>query len=85
MHRSQIFPALALSALLALPACDGASEEHQPDDKESSVINTPAAQADSMAAGENVQTVPPPVGTIEAPVPPDTNSSLSTPGAPGTP
>ena len=81
MPNTRTTAALALSALVALAACEGAGE-HQ---------NADATQEDSVqsvtgpdTAGEMIQTAPPPVGTSD-PTPPDANPSTTTPADPSSP
>jgi hypothetical protein len=76
--RKRRIAALAASAALVLGACEGAGEHNNADSADGQ--GAPGTLLDSAAQGTNVQAVPPPVGTVNPSVSPDSNTSPTTPG-----
>ena len=71
--------ALAACMALVLGACDGAGEHNNADSADGGQ-GASGTMLDSAAQGTSVETVPPPVGTVNPSVSPDSNSSPTTPG-----
>ncbi|HEU4560537.1 MAG TPA: hypothetical protein VFS20_21985 [Longimicrobium sp.] len=71
--------ALALALSAGAAACDGAGGHNNADEnKEGGDAGAPIGGPEAGAAGTQITPGPPPVGTVN-PVPPDTNTAISTP------
>jgi hypothetical protein len=84
MRRTRIL-AMAVALAVSAAACDGAGGHNDADEnREGGDAGAPIGGQEGGAVGTQIAPGPPPVGTTN-PVPPDTNTAVSTPttGAPG--